>query len=145
MDETQSTAVDEAALDRYESAWMSGRPLLIEECLPPKDDPRYLATLEELVLVDLEFQWGQVRSTSHTSETDRPKPMVDDYLMRFPELNSPQIIERLRQQAQAAQQESPDQRSLADVVGRSGREQCNPDSIEVRLNKVKGVVGGCWR
>ena len=25
------------------------------------------------------------------------------------------------------------------------REQCNPDSIEVRLNKVKGVVGGCSR
>ena len=49
--------IDEHARRRFEAAWLAGRPEVIAACLPTADHPHHLATLEELVHIDLEFRW----------------------------------------------------------------------------------------
>ncbi len=130
MDKPKSTAVDEAALERYEVAWMSGRPLAIEECVPPSDDPRYLATLEELVLVDLELQWEHAPElSSHALAPQAERASVDDYLARFPQLATSQIVERLRQQESAVRKLSHDRQPLAADIARSGKVRREQDDM----------------
>ena len=50
-------SIDETRRKAFESAWREGRPEPIERFLPPEDDARHLATLEELVHIELEFTW----------------------------------------------------------------------------------------
>ena len=47
--------IDEDARRRFEAAWREGSPGPIDPFLPPDSDPRYPATLEELILIDLEI------------------------------------------------------------------------------------------
>lgn len=73
MSSTIFDAVDEAARRRFENAWKDGRPLPIEDCLPAADHPHFSATLEELVIIDMEMAGGNrtggnrpgSRTTSH--------------------------------------------------------------------------------
>lgn len=48
--------VDLPRCRRFEKAWHEGQPIPIEEVLPPPDDPLFAATLEELVVIDLDFR-----------------------------------------------------------------------------------------
>ena len=82
----------------------TARPARIEEVLPDERDSRYLATLEELVLIDLEFAWKNHRRIDENSDTsagDRScptPPIVEGYLARFPALKERAIVLRLLQQ-----------------------------------------------
>src|SRR5947209_8789307 len=92
-------ALDENARRRFEAAWQEGRPELIENHLPPENDPAYLATLEELVHIELEFAWKYQGSTVTPAENGAgTPPCVEGYLKRFPPLNQPTIVQRLAQQ-----------------------------------------------
>ena len=55
--DTTFRSVAEDVRQRYETAWLQGNPRPIDEFLPPVDDRRYLATLEELIHIELEFCW----------------------------------------------------------------------------------------
>jgi len=71
--------IDEAARRRFEPLGAPANrthPTL----LPPEDDPAYLATLEELVVIDMEFQ-------SKTAVV-----RAESYLSLFPSLNQPHIV-----------------------------------------------------
>ena len=57
MDTTVHPTVDENARRRFEAAWRAGKPQSVEQFLPPPEQPHYLATLEELIHIDLEFAW----------------------------------------------------------------------------------------
>jgi serine/threonine-protein kinase len=100
----RSVTIDEAARRCFEAAWAKGAPARIEEVLPDERDSRYLATLEELVLIDLEFAWKNHRridADSETSTGDRSctaPPIVEGYLARFPALKERAIALRLLQQ-----------------------------------------------
>ena len=85
--------VDEHARRRFEACWLQGRPEPIERFLPADDQPGYLPTLEELVLIEWEFVWK--RRTNDESE-----PQLPEYLRRFPALNQPEIAARLEEQRQ---------------------------------------------
>src|SRR4051812_48711570 len=78
-----TSLIDEAARRRFEAAWRAGRPEPINLCLPPEDDPAYLSTLEELVVIDMEFQGKTAPVRAET------------YLDLFPALNKPGIVRRL--------------------------------------------------
>ncbi|MCS5582606.1 MAG: serine/threonine-protein kinase, partial [Pseudomonadales bacterium] len=52
--------------------------------------PNYLATLEELVHIELEFRWK--------AEDAKQRISLEDYLQRFEQLNRPEIVKRLVQQ-----------------------------------------------
>jgi serine/threonine-protein kinase len=104
--------VDEAARRQFEASWADGAPRPIEDFLPPESQPSYLGTLEELVLIDLEFGWKswlnrqQAPVDKHVAarETVIGAPSVDTYLDRFPQLRSPEIVGRLVQEEIALRQ-----------------------------------------
>jgi hypothetical protein len=94
--------VDEAVRRRFEAAWIAHRPISIQECLPAAGSPAWLATLEELVLIELEFGWKSKRIGG---------PIVEDYLACFPELRKPEILLRLVEQEFAVRQAHGDRPS----------------------------------
>ena len=102
----RAAAIDEPLRRRFEAAWIAGAPLAIEACLPPRDSPAYLPTLEELVLIELEFAWKAhlAPRQDHTWRQDwnsQPQPQpprAEQYVERFPELNRLEILARLREQ-----------------------------------------------
>lgn len=90
--------VDEEARRRLEAARRAGRPLSIESCLPPAEHPGYLATLEELVHVDLDLAWqahGRQAAAEDPLKTVSDALLVEEYLKRFPALDQPLILRRL--------------------------------------------------
>jgi len=90
-------ALDEQARRSFESAWSEGAPQSIEQFLPAADDPRYLATLEELVHIEIEFQW-KAWSTAEGTDTRIAPARVEDYLQRFPALRRADCTRRLAAQ-----------------------------------------------
>ncbi len=88
--------IDEDARRRFELAWRQGPPEPIEQFLPPAEHPQYLAKLEELVLVELEFAWKPGAGPAiETLAPDQAPARVEDYLRRFPRLGEPAVIRRL--------------------------------------------------
>ena len=82
---TIPSTIDEQARRRFEEAWLKGKPEPIENHVPAPDNPLYLATLEELILIELEFGWKQGSSPSR----------LESFLGRFPALNEPARVLRL--------------------------------------------------
>jgi tetratricopeptide (TPR) repeat protein/tRNA A-37 threonylcarbamoyl transferase component Bud32 len=115
-------SIDETQRKAFESAWREGRPEPIERFLPPEDDARHLATLEELVHIELEFTWKSWRAAPHDAPTISPAraptqtsvgpPRVESYLKRFPRLNQPEIVLRLLEQEHLARANWGDRPSL---------------------------------
>src|SRR5690242_1538991 len=92
-------SIDEDARRRFEAAWRQGRPESIEQFLPPESHPGYLATLEELIHIDLEFSWKTNRQASDGgTSADLRVERVESYLSRFPCLNRPDQVIRLLEQ-----------------------------------------------
>jgi hypothetical protein len=52
-----SDLVDESSRRRYEADWTAGRVGALGDYLPSLESDSYLPTLEELVLIQLEFAW----------------------------------------------------------------------------------------
>ena len=94
-------AVD-AECDRFEAAWMTGRPTNIENHIAPYTNPAVRAKLlYELVLVDLEYSWQGAETTATDRGRTRedwqyfpgasrlpPHPQLEDYLVRYPQLRN---------------------------------------------------------
>lgn len=108
--------VDEELRRKFESDWVSGTPGKLADYLPPKDSDDYLATLEELVCIDMEFRWDDIDEKTEfgndalfdfssvanpstnipkSTLTGRPLPVLETYLNHFPELNHPACVQRL--------------------------------------------------
>src|SRR5262245_40325550 len=105
MDARQShdAAIDEGLRQRFERAWIAGQPLRIEDCLPAPTSPAWLATLEELVHIELELAWKLwARCQREESSPGQGPPAipqrVEQYLARFPALDQPQIVARIVEQ-----------------------------------------------
>lgn len=81
-------AIDEVRRRRFEQVRRAGPAASLEEYAPATDEPGYLATLEELALIDMEFGWKEAPAGSSG-------PTVEDYLARFPALNERKVVFRL--------------------------------------------------
>lgn len=94
--DAHSSPIDEARRKAFESAWIQGEPH-IEPFLPDPQDERYLGTLEELVLIDLEFRWKQLQSMARGTGRDAGdvEPSLDSYLDRFVSLRESNVLRRL--------------------------------------------------
>jgi hypothetical protein len=100
-DRSLPPSIDEAARRRFEAAWLAGSPAPLEQFLPPPGHPAFLATLEELVLIELELAWKAVSCPDSPAGATQPLPLpLADYLKRFPVLNQPAIVRRLEEQEQ---------------------------------------------
>ncbi|QDT08488.1 serine/threonine-protein kinase [Planctomycetes bacterium K23_9] len=101
---SSSRVVDESTRRKFESDWRSGCPSSIDHYLPDKPPNQYLATLEELVCIEMEFLWSQESKGSSASPdadtlndvSSRPT-FVEDYTRRFRVLREPEIVGRLAQ------------------------------------------------
>ena len=98
MSSTVATLIDEGARRRFEASWRNGRPEPIERCLPAVDQPSYLATLLELVLIEVEFFWKPRKRPEPAARADQRPPRVEEYLKRFPALNQPALVLQLLKQ-----------------------------------------------
>ncbi len=97
--ELPSESIDERCRAEFEAAWWRGSPVSIEGCLPDVAQGSYLATLEELVCIELEFTWKrwstQTSNVAKDAETAAQPCGIETYLQRFPELDRPEIVRRL--------------------------------------------------
>ena len=89
-DETGYQDINETIRQQFESGWLAGKPQPIEALIGDSNAPNFLATLEELVHIELEFRW------KNRSPLKRVK--LEEYLQRFDQLNQPEIVNRLVQQ-----------------------------------------------
>jgi serine/threonine protein kinase/Tfp pilus assembly protein PilF len=91
--------VDESACRRFEAAWNEGRPEPIEHFLPAENSANYLATLTELIHIELELAWKSwAQTTVRPGAGGDGSAHVEAYLARFPCLNQPSIVLRLLEQ-----------------------------------------------
>ena len=86
--------IDEQARRRFEDAWVRGCPEPIEKFLPEETAPAHLSTLEELVLIEMEFAWKAWSKTDSNSGGRQPTRVME-YRERFPALDSPETLHRL--------------------------------------------------
>lgn len=103
MNNTPPPSINETVVERFEAAWLRGDPKPVERLALDRNDPCYLATLEELVHLELEFAWKtaaeMARESVGAGQTSIPcRPKVEHYLVTFPELNTHDIALRLLQQ-----------------------------------------------
>jgi serine/threonine-protein kinase len=78
-------------LEQFDLAWRSGTPPSIDDYLTPPDSTNSSDTsgpdrgllIGELVKIDLEYRW---RVESSSVDAAAPRPLLEDYLDRFPEL-----------------------------------------------------------
>ena len=81
--------IDDQIVADFESAWIAGSPLTISDCLAKVETDRRLATLAELVMVDIEFAWK-------ANKRNDPNPkLLEAYLDEFPELSEAAILQKL--------------------------------------------------
>src|SRR5437867_1272865 len=90
------TTIDEAARRNFEAAWQKGQPRPIEEFLPAAGSPNFLATLEELIAIDMEMGWRKAKEGNAASAA----PWLENYVARFPLLkqNLPLFVRLVRQE-----------------------------------------------
>ena len=74
-DETGYQDINETIRQQFESGWLAGKPQPIEALIGDSNAPNFLATLEELVHIELEFRW------KNRSPLKRVK--LEEYLQRF--------------------------------------------------------------
>ena len=85
-DNTYQT-INENIRQQFESAWAAGNPQPIEALVGEPASANYLATLEELVHIELEFRWQE--------RDPLIRPQLEEYLERFEALGDSAILSRL--------------------------------------------------
>ncbi|NQT14521.1 MAG: serine/threonine protein kinase [Planctomycetes bacterium] len=131
--------IDETLRKRFETAWAEGRPVPIEQCLPSQGDSQYLATLEELAHIEIEFAWksrsevGPADETQPMSQTVKGPPRVEAYLERFPQLGRPEVVVRLLQREYLVRTECGDTPSGQEYRQRLSDLEVDSKEIEALL------------
>ena len=80
-------SIDEDARRRFEKAILHGVQVDLADFLPARDSAVYQATLEELILIDLEHRWKR--------SSGQAPVLVETYLDRFPIIQEPSCVRRL--------------------------------------------------
>lgn len=101
-------AIDESLIREFEAAWSVQS--CIEDFLPADRAESCIPTLVELVAVDMEFRWKHVESI--------PRPLVEEYLQRFPSLQDPDSIEQLVEAEFSVRRKCKEQPDTAEYLDR---------------------------
>jgi serine/threonine protein kinase len=83
--------VDEVLRKTFEAALTNESPLRIADCLPDRDSPLYLGTLEEIIAIAIEHAMRQ----SANGRNFPYSKTLDQYLIEFPELKQAETLARL--------------------------------------------------
>ena len=106
-------SINESLREQFETAWMNGKPIPISDCLPPKDQADYLPTLEELVLIDMEFGWSKKGAEAGVAARN-----VESYINEFSELNDKEILLQLIDQEIRCRKKSQEDPTIAEYQQR---------------------------
>jgi len=110
--ENTGNQVDETLRRRYETDWTTGSAGALSEYLPDPGSSGYLATLEELVHIQLEFAWKARQGAG-----DQPTA-VEELLGEFSDLRTPDILLRLLKQEFACRAAAGDKPTPAEYARR---------------------------
>ncbi len=89
------TTIDEDSRRRFERHRRAGGTDALEQFLPSADAGSFNATLEELVLIDLEMRW----KTWHRTGAHGAAPSIEEYVARWPALAQPAVRIRLAEES----------------------------------------------
>ena len=94
---SEYSRVDEELRRGFEAAWQQAERPAIESYLPPEGSPLRAGTLEELVAIELEFEWRRwgAELESEDGGASSPPQSIEAYLARFPELRDAEVLGRL--------------------------------------------------
>ena len=99
MNEPLKHQINDAACSQLEKSWFANEPVKIESCLEGLPDEEIAGTSEELICIEMEFLWKQWERAAATRLKSNENPTtptsVEEYLQRFPQLDSLQHLERL--------------------------------------------------
>lgn len=126
--------IDETVRRRFEDAWRSGRPQSIENLLAENSIEQPIHTLEELVLIELEFAWKKTEPVGCDDRGEIWRPRIEQYLSRFPQLNEPNIVARLIEQEYRVRQQHGDAPDTAEFRDRFPT--VVSDEVERRLTAI---------
>jgi serine/threonine protein kinase len=134
--------VDDTRRRNFESDWLRGSRRDLSDYLPTPEDPSFLATLEQLIGIDLEFRWREVASTAtdkadSMASTLKSFPAVEDYLGKFPQLKQPQILQRLLDQEIRARMRTPFRPTVAECKRRFPELETTPDTLQRLLQEAQ--------
>lgn len=115
-----SESIDESCCQRFENAWFEGRRVAIATCLPEATDARYLPTLLELALIEMELAWKAASGLARQPDGElfAPPALVEQYLERFPVLDQPDLALRLVRHEYALRRRYGQAASVADFISR---------------------------
>lgn len=133
MADSEMPSIDESCCRRLERSWLQNEPLEIADCLPPESDPRYRATLEELIQIDLEFSWKQWRRSPEHQPTDESHdvpPTVEGYLDQFPALRDREILRGLAEQEYYVRHRYGDRPDAAEYCQRFPEVISSPEDLQ---------------
>lgn len=136
MEVAGSNSLDEDARRRFEVARREDHAADLRDFLPSENDPRYLATLEELVHIDIELAWK-----SHVPERGTAPPLVEDYLARFPVLGSPDLLRRLLTSEFLARHRHGDKPATRDYRARFPEVVGREEEFLSALRRLEGSAG----
>ena len=91
MDDDQT--LNPSFIDGFERAWQAGDPPNLGDFLPQASSSGFLGTLQELVIIDLEFRWKRTPNPESTSH--QASRLIESYIQRFSMLGEEPILSRL--------------------------------------------------
>ncbi len=127
--------VDEELIERFEAAWKEGS-VEISDFLPEPTGENYLGTLTELVIIDLEFRWKRDTAANKAASSFATPDAVEDYVSRYPRLNSPDLIEQLAEEEFTIRHRYGDKPSVESFARRFPAFQSRFD----KLNSLQALV-----
>ena len=105
--------IDERARRDFERVVLAEPSADLAPFLPPAEAAVYAATLEELVMIDLEAKWGE-----HSKRPDSAAPRLEQYVERFPVLSDSASLKRLVEEELRIRSEIADAPDIDEYVRR---------------------------
>jgi serine/threonine protein kinase len=138
--------VDEAARRQFEASLAANEPRPLISYLPDANDPKYVATLEELVAIAIEYSWKQ-----WARGQESPFPLsLEGYLSQFSALKQADILARLVQHADDVRRQATESQlqtvsippvettsSVSPTKSSSQPASTNPEVIASRLGQYQ--------
>ena len=141
MNEPLKQPVNDAACSQLEKSWFANEPIAIEACLEGLSDEELVGTSEELICIEMEFLWKQwARSKAvRLKVTDKATAptSVEEYLQRFPQLDSLQHQERLASEEISCRLQVGDRVNPAEYRQRFPKLVAESSLVQGRLNTLQ--------
>ncbi len=141
MNEPLKHQVNDVACSQLEKSWFANEPVKIETCLEGLPEEELAGTSEELICIEMEFLWKQWERAAATRLKSNQTPLtptsVEEYLQRFPQLDSLQHLERLASEEIRCRLQVGDRVNPTEYVQRFPKLAAESSLMQDRLNTLQ--------